>query len=169
VGDAWAFPRSLADGGGGLNHWPRYGFERSGSRPEFNRGAELRPVGEQDTEVRLGFWPHEGITVDRRGEARGKRLSLALEMPFLALAPRFGTVVAGDALIYEYAPFAYFALSPGPLRHQVVVLDLHSLTLGVLADGRCPVVVLDEPPRGTVPWEPSVEQPRQRTRRNWPR
>jgi hypothetical protein len=157
LGPAPVFTDHVPQGEAVHPHRPVY-LQRPGAhRPDFGRVDDLRPPDEQDSEIRFGFWPYEGITVRGPGY-RAKRggLQLALETPFLAVAPRFGTVLEGDVLIYEYAPFS-FLRSPAPPRHQIVVLDLRSRTLGVLADGRCPVVVLDEPPRGAVPWRPNSE------------
>ena len=92
----------------------------------------LRFTDDKSVQVRVGYWPAEGLfaSVDRLD------YNLALETPFAAAAWRDPTLL----------PRAFLLVGLGK---KIVLLDLRTLKLAILAPGDSPAVVLDlaEAPR----------------------
>jgi hypothetical protein len=93
---------------------------------EFGAALDLRPSDELATEVETGFWPVEGIVV-RQGSA-GVPLRLALETPFVAWYARCATALPGNQVIFQ-------------LNDQIVLFDIESRKLGLVARGYGPLVI----------------------------
>jgi hypothetical protein len=110
---------------------------------------DLRPVGQTAEAVRLGTWAAEGISL-RKAASRRASLHLALETPFLTATPSCCTVLENDLLICQYS------LWLGTASNKIVALDLRNRVIGVLAEGRSPVVVVDAPPAGAKWWTPGM-------------
>lgn len=91
---------------------------------------DLRPVDERSVTVRAGFWPIEGLKVER---ANGTREWYALETPFVAWMVRNVTILPGDVCIF-------------PLGPHICALDLRTKRLDEICRGRGPVVL---PARGS--------------------
>lgn len=110
--------------------------------------TDLRGAGHSGTIVGLGRWPHEGIFCKLSGTGPGRTLlHLAIETPFVALVASHGTVLGNDLVVYGYTDSFHSDY------HRVVVLDLNTRRLGVLAEGSSPVVVLDALPEGAHWWQ----------------
>ena len=84
------------------------------------REAEVR------RRVRAGFWPLEGLSVEE-----GEKLLawVAWETPFEAWAARSATELEDGFVVYQLG------------SDQIALLDPVNRTIGLLARGRCPVVV----------------------------
>jgi len=123
-------------------------YDGRSSRRDW-RALDLRPVGQTAEAVRLGTWAAEGISL-RKASSRRASLHLALETPFLAATPSGCTVLENDLLICQYS------LWLGTASNKIVALDLRNRVIGVLAEGRSPVVVLDAPPAGAKWWVPGM-------------
>jgi hypothetical protein len=78
-------------------------------------------------EVRVGFWPIEGL-IATKGKTKKQ---LALELPFLKWYSRSPSVLPGDQVVYQ-------------LGDQIVLLDLNQDLIGVITRGHSPVIVLEE-------------------------
>ena len=113
---------------------------------------DLRAAG-ADGHVAVGTFAAEGVAWREVSGNRQNTLRLALETPFLALRPSSATLVGNDLLIYGYVDSFHVDY------RRIVVLDLRSRRLGILANGRSPVVVLDELPAGAEWAQPSPADP----------
>ncbi len=93
--------------------------------------VDFRPEGQRQWEVRTGDWAGDGLTA--WNTATDEFLSVALETPFLSWYARNAAILPGDQVVYQ-------------LDDQIVLLDIRSRKMGLLATGRGPVVVLDSQP-----------------------
>jgi hypothetical protein len=92
----------------------------------FGRAADLRPPIEREYDVETGYWPMEGLRIyDSSGE---RIFQLALEAPFVAWHARCATVLPRGLVVYQ-------------LEGQIVILELASRKIALLARGFGPVVV----------------------------
>ncbi len=92
----------------------------------FGAALDLRSSDERSYEVETGFWPVEGIVV--RPESAGTPLRLALETPFVAWYARCATALPGNQVVFQ-------------LNDQIVLLDIESRKLGLIARGYGPLVI----------------------------
>jgi hypothetical protein len=91
--------------------------------------VDLREPNDRTWEVRTGFWPGEGLFA--KNSKSGERMQVALETPFVSWGSRRATILPGDQVIYE-------------VGNQVVVLDLASKRMVMLARGYSPIVILGD-------------------------
>jgi hypothetical protein len=84
-------------------------------------------------EIRVGFWAGQGVVVHEGGRLVA---SVAWEMPFEAWKPRSATELPDGLIVYQLG------------TSQIAIFDPLSKTIGLVARGRCPVVVIEdeEPP-----------------------
>ncbi len=108
--------------------------ERDGRLAERGRGArgfgpalDLRAEHDRIWSVDTGFWPGEGLRA--RSARTGVRTRIALELPGLRWSARYATVLPGEQVVYQ-------------LGRQIVLLDLASRRIALLALGMEPVVTL---------------------------
>lgn len=92
--------------------------------------VDLRRPGERAWNVFIGEWEGEGV--EARNDGTNQKWSAAFETPFAQWLSRSGTLLPGDLLIYQ-------------LDEQIVALDLRARRIGLIARGRGPAVILDEP------------------------
>lgn len=82
--------------------------------------------GQATREVWAGLWPIEGLMVTGEGTSP---LRISWETPFESWAARSATELESGQIIYQLG------------RDQIVILDPATRKFGLLARGRCPVVV----------------------------
>jgi hypothetical protein len=92
----------------------------------FGSAIDLRPEGEQRVHVETGFWPIEGLVVN--DDSDRKALQLSLETPFVRWYARCATVLPRGQVIYQ-------------LSSQIVLVDIESRKVGLVARGFGPVVI----------------------------
>jgi hypothetical protein len=115
IGQAAASGRRAADGA------------EEGTWLNFGSAADLRGGARSDWDVETGFWPVEGLQA--WNQRTKEKLNAALETPFMFWPSRNATVLPGDQVVYQ-------------LGDQIVVLDLRTRRIGLVARGRGPVVIL---------------------------
>jgi hypothetical protein len=116
-----------------------HGYEHHGRNLGY---AAPRPAGVEDAgwTVRNGFWAAEGLWA--KNSQTGRSLRVAYETPLdWSLAARNPTILPGEQVVYQ-------------LGDQIVLLDLNTRTVGVVARGRGPLVVLDPPSAAAVATQP---------------
>lgn len=91
--------------------------------------SDLRGEITRTWEVKTGFWAISGLSAVN--QSTGEELRFALETPFLLWSFSNATVLPGDIIICE-------------LGKQVVLIDLNTRRIGLVAFGKSPVVVLDQ-------------------------
>jgi hypothetical protein len=101
--------------------WPLY----------FGRPLDLRPVKQRDWTIFAEIWAWYGINA--RNEKTGKSLGIGLETPFLQWRSRYATILPGNKVVYQLG------------EDQIVMLDLESRKIGLIARGCSPVVTLNNP------------------------
>jgi hypothetical protein len=98
------------------------------SWPQLYDALDLRPEKEQDSDIWCGFWPEEGLRY--RDIKSGDYSGIALGIPLMMWPARNATVLPGDIVVFELGP-------------QVVVFNLKTRKIGLLAFGHGPVAVLE--------------------------
>jgi hypothetical protein len=91
-----------------------------------SKAIDQRPMEERPWRIRFGHWAGEGLSAEH--VESGETVRIALETPFLNWRSRRATVLPCGQVIYQ-------------LGDQVVLLDLDTRRLGVLAYGRGPLVI----------------------------
>lgn len=84
-------------------------------------------------EVKTGSWSMEGVMAEHRVRP-DESLQVSVETPVLSWFSSNATVLPGDQVVYQLGP-------------QVVLLDLRTRRIGLVALGRSPVVGLELPQR----------------------
>lgn len=92
--------------------------------------SDFRPPQERDWKFSIGSWAAEGLHA--RNESEGKNFYVALETPFVQWNIRNVTVLQGNQIVFELG------------ENQIVVMDLKTRQIGLLAFGRGPVVVFSK-------------------------
>lgn len=87
--------------------------------------ADLRPENKRVLDVMFGDYGDLCLNYEKPDERW-----LGLEMPLVRWPMGDGTILPGDQLVMQ-------------LRDMIILLDLHTLQMAVLAHGRSPVVVLE--------------------------
>jgi len=104
----------------------------------FGRAVNLQDADQPQWEVNAGAWAAEGLHATQAATHRD--VHVALETPFLAWYSRCPSVLPNDLVVYQ-------------LDDQIVLLDLNTRRIALLARGRSPLVVLRTPapegPTGT--------------------
>jgi len=98
-------------------------FARSGHA----RADELRPEGERNWEIIAAGRAYQGLYAATARES----IRLGIDAPFLRWRARNATALPGDKVVYQ-------------LGSQIVLLDLNTRKIGLIAFGRSPIVVLGE-------------------------
>lgn len=93
----------------------------------FGPATDLRSEGDRPWRVTTGFWPGEGLRA--RSLRTGVSATVALELPGLAWSARYATVLPGEQVVYQ-------------LGHQIVLLDLATRKIALVAPGQEPIVTL---------------------------
>lgn len=94
---------------------------------DFGPALDLRAEHDRIWSVATGFWPGEGLRA--RSARTGARTRIALELPGLRWSARYATVLPGEQVVYQ-------------LGRQIVLLDLATRRIALLAIGMEPVVTL---------------------------
>ncbi len=92
--------------------------------------SDFRPAEERGWKVSGGFWAIEGLHA--KNEEEGKDFYAALETPFIQWVIRNITVLPGDQVVFSLG------------SSQIVVMDLKTRKIGLLAFGYGPVVIFNE-------------------------
>ena len=109
---------------------------KTGGGPEYEKGQSVGfgPAATPAVGPRPGwdidYRPWRGALTAANSKT-GQRVSACLSSPFVTWEPENPSLLPGDLLVYE-------------LEKQIVLLDLNSKRIGLIAMGRQPVVVLDE-------------------------
>lgn len=90
---------------------------------------DLRLPDMRKWKVSIDFWAYEGVWAENK--TSGKTLVIGLDTPFVEWKSRYATILPGDQVVYQ-------------LGEQIVILDLNSRKIGLIAYGRSPVVRLDK-------------------------
>lgn len=103
---------------------------RSPDDDEYDAPVDLRARGSQDWSTCV----MDGTSLNAYDQRTRVRLLLSLWMPLFRWHISDLTLLPGDLALYETG-------------RQIVLVDLNARKIGLLARGRCPVAVLDEPAR----------------------
>ena len=101
----------------------------SASSGNGKRAVDLVRPDVRAWDVKTGYWSIEGLMAEHRGRPN-ERLSVSVETPVLSWFSSDATVLPGDQVVYQLGP-------------QVVLLDLRTRRIGLVALGRSPVVGLE--------------------------
>lgn len=94
---------------------------------------DLRLPNQRKQEIVIHYWARQGLWV--LDDLEGKAYDVGLETPFVEWKSRYATILPGDQVVYQ-------------LGEQIVILDLNSRKIGLIAYGRSPVVrLVAESPR----------------------
>jgi hypothetical protein len=99
------------------------------TRQYLRAQADLRAENERDWDVRTGFWAGDGLTAVN--VKAGKKLWFALETPLVAWPFGKPSILPGDQVICQ-------------LGRQIVLVDLNTSRIALIAWGSSPVVVLEK-------------------------
>jgi len=114
-----------------LTSYEQKTIERGEPLPDpvnFMATTDLRLTAEKNWDsISTGFWPAEGLSATNM--KTGEKFQIALEAPFLFWYSRNASVIPGDQVIYQLADL-------------IVVLDLNKKKIGLITEGRGPVVTL---------------------------
>ncbi|MHB1458903.1 MAG: hypothetical protein ACYC0V_18485 [Armatimonadota bacterium] len=88
---------------------------------------DMRPLNSRNLRINTDYFANSGLQI--YDEAMEKNVNFGLETPFVQWESRYATVLPGDQVVYQ-------------LGKQIVILDLNSRRIGLIAYGRSPVVRL---------------------------
>jgi hypothetical protein len=92
----------------------------------FNFGVvDFRDIDKRDWEARTGFWAIEGFHAENK--KTGQKIYLALETPFIQWYIGNLFLLPNDQVIFQ-------------MGSQIVIFDLKTHKIGLIAKGRGPVV-----------------------------
>jgi len=94
----------------------------------YGQALDLRDPDERLWYFHTGYWPIDGLTVSNK--ITKERTRLSLETPFAHWLVRNATVIPGDQLIFQ-------------LGQQICIFDRKSRKIGLIAEGKGPVVKLE--------------------------
>lgn len=140
----------IKDVGSGCSTSDTAGTDRvEGTWFNFGRALDLRTEADREWTAHTGFWAAEGITISH---GKVNVYNLAFETPFENWIPRNATILPGDQVVFQ--------LGIGE-RAQIVLLDMPTRKLALLAMGHGPAVILQ--PRAAKPAaRPFVRPPGER-------
>jgi hypothetical protein len=101
------------------------------TRGNFGSAPDLQVETNRLWKVRAGFWAAQGL--DAEDQITKQTVRFALETPFVTWNVRNATVLPGSQVVFQ-------------LDQQILLLDLNTRQLALLALGRGPVVALDPKP-----------------------
>jgi len=104
------------------------------------KARPLRPRdirADRDEALPFWHWHWAGAGIAVGSFDSDDRVHLRLETPFLWLGFEHATVIPGDQVVFELD------------QHSICVYDAKSRKLGLLTEGRAPIVVLEVPLEGT--------------------
>lgn len=114
----------------------------------FGAPADMRPADQRRWTFRAGFWGSDGCQVEYDGRLQ---YWLAFDTPFDSWPVRSATVLPSNQVVFQ--------LGLGR-RSQIILLDMPSRKLAVLAMGQGPAVVLDTSGHRTRVLQRSAISPR---------
>lgn len=100
--------------------------KETGTWFNFGPARELAGKAPSEWKVETGFWAWEGLRATC-GKT-GAEVEVAMETPFVTWISRSATTLPGDQVVYQ-------------LGDQIVILDLPTRRIGLIARGRGPVVI----------------------------
>lgn len=92
--------------------------------------ADFRALEDRDWKVNVGVWAAQGLHA--RSEKEAKDFYVAMETPFVQWIIRNVTILPQDQFVFSLG------------TNQIVVMDLKTRKIGLLAFGHGPVVVFDK-------------------------
>jgi len=92
--------------------------------------SDLRDVNARDWDVATGFWAIEGFHGENA--KTGKKFHVALETPFVMWSISNATVLPDDQAIFQIG------------RNQIVLMDLNTRKIGLVARGFSPAVAVEK-------------------------
>lgn len=95
----------------------------------FRPAAHVEPTMDRAWDVCAGIYGVEGLIA--RNKQTGQDIRLAFDTPFASWRPDNPSILPGDLLVCE-------------LGHRIILVDLNTMRIGQITNGRQPVVVLDD-------------------------
>ncbi|MFH1692393.1 MAG: hypothetical protein ABIC68_07540 [Candidatus Omnitrophota bacterium] len=121
--------RDFTDTAEPFRHWDGELYEKEPDSWGNVGISDFRLLDGRDWKFSVGFWAAEGLHA--RSDSEGKNIYVALETPFAQWIIRNVSVLPGNQAVFELG------------KNQIVVLDLETRKIGLLAFGKGPVVVFN--------------------------
>jgi hypothetical protein len=102
-----------------------------GNRANYGSAVDLRAADDRAWRAFCGLWPHEGMWLE--DTQTKNRVRLALATPFVRWSARNGTILPGDQVVFQWGD-------------QICLFERDTARLGLVTNGRGPVVVLRQEP-----------------------
>ena len=91
--------------------------------------VDLRLEAERDWDVHVGFWAIEGLLA--KNKKTGQHFRIALDTPLIAWFISNLTILPDDQVVFQLG------------ENQIILLDLNSRKMGLIAKGKSPVVIIE--------------------------